>query len=252
MTLGSLGFEPKPNPRFSPLSVSTDELVLIKQGAYYGHPNLKRAAFYNDPRQCVYHNPAEASDADYTAPLMIVQSSTCGIIEYQADHFDGQLRNNLLMSKYTDGIYRAILTTDGEAVIPQSNPALLLMDPADSDDGLDLTQAPDGTLIEVRLPDNSLWYHKPSEAATTQLKVYSVFPRRGGQAGGFTLSIYGTNFDPNVTVTVGGSDCPVTSTSPAKIQCTIPGGTGTVDIVVTGAAESSTFAKGFRFISGQR
>ena len=36
-------------------------------------------------------------------------------------------------------------------------------------DALDVTQDPDGTLISTSLDRNALYFHKPSEAATTQL-----------------------------------------------------------------------------------
>ena len=141
-----------------------------------------------------------------------------------------------------------ILTADGEAVIPQSNPPLALV----GNLGLGVTQAPDGTLVEIRHADNSVWIHRPKEASTTKLIVKSAFPRRGGRAGGTTLTIYGVNLNKNgnPTVVVGGFSCPVTFTSATKVQCTIPGGTGTVDIVVTSGAESYTFKKGYRFILG--
>lgn len=61
-------------------------------------------------------------------------------------------------------------------------------------DALDVTQDPDGTLISTSLDRNALYFHKPSEAATTQLWVSSVFPRRGGRGGrggGNLLYIYG-------------------------------------------------------------
>jgi hypothetical protein len=38
-------------------------------------------------------------------------------------------------------------------------------------DALDVTQAPDGKLISMSLDRNALYFHKPIEAATTQLCV---------------------------------------------------------------------------------
>lgn len=49
---------------------------------YYGHPNRKRGA--TDPRQCLWHSAAEASDTDYTAPLAILPASVDGIIEFES------------------------------------------------------------------------------------------------------------------------------------------------------------------------
>ena len=60
---------------------------ILLQGRYYGHPNPLRAAVMNQPRQCKWRAPTEASDADYTAPLVIAPSSTGAICEFESDHF---------------------------------------------------------------------------------------------------------------------------------------------------------------------
>ena len=90
-----------------------DKINLLVQGNYYGAPNAKRAAVHNDTRQCVWRDTTGPSTSSFTAPLIIMPSSTDGIIEYQADHFDGQLRGNLITFKYTGGLFRVILTLDG-------------------------------------------------------------------------------------------------------------------------------------------
>jgi len=231
---------------FMPDVETEDKINLLVQGGYYGHPNPKRAAVDNDPRQCVWRSPFEPSDADFTAPLLRVPASTDGIIEFVTDHFDGQLRGNLIASKYQDGLLRVILTPDGTSVIQQSDPALPLV----GDDGLDVAQAPDGTLVDARVGSNAIYYHKPVEPPTTDMVVKGVFPTRGSQVGNSTLDIYGINFSGTPIVSVGGSNCPVTSVSSTKIECTLPGGTGTVDIVVTLGPETSTFNNGYRYITG--
>jgi len=119
--------------------------------------------------------------------------------------------------------------------------------------GLDVTQAPNGSLIEARYTDSELYGYKPVEAASSAVAVKSVFPRRGGLAGGSTLTIYGQNLKKNgasPSITVGGSNCVVQSTSNRKLKCTLPGGLGTVDVVVTVGGESYTFYSGYRYISG--
>jgi glucose/arabinose dehydrogenase len=81
-----------------------DKLYLVTKGAYFGHPNPKRAAFLNEPRQCVWHPATDTSTSEYTAPIAILESSVNGIIDYHANYFDGQLRDNLIVSKYGDGL----------------------------------------------------------------------------------------------------------------------------------------------------
>lgn len=231
---------------FIPDVYNGDEINLLKRGQYYGHPNAKRAAVDNDARQCKWRKPDDPSDSTHTPPIAMSQSSTDGLIEYQADHFDRQLRGNLIASKYKGGLYRIILTPDGLGVVPQSNPPIALV----GKNGLDVTQAPNGNLIEVLYSGNSLFYHKPTESPTTALQVKAVFPRRAGQAGGNTLKIYGANFGAAPSVLAGGSNCPVVSVSAQAIACTLPGGSGTIDITVTSAAGSYTFQNGYRYIKG--
>jgi IPT/TIG domain/Glucose / Sorbosone dehydrogenase len=225
-----------------------DKINLLQEGKYYGHPNAKRASVDNDPRQCTWRNPTSSNSINFTAPLLNARSSMNGIIEYKADHFDAQLRGNLIASKYTDGLFRIILTDDGLGVIPQSVPALELI----GDSGLDVCQAPNGNLIEVRLPTNSLFYHRPVEAATTKIKILSVFPHRGPNTGGTKLNIYGVNLSgKNLAVKIGGKSCPIVTKTTTKLTCTIPGGTnGIVDVVVSSSTGTYTFLKGYRYISG--
>ena len=112
--------------QFMPAVETSDKINLLEKGKYYGMPNAKRAAADNDTRQCVWQNPTGPGTSSFTAPLIIMPSSTDGIIEYQADHFDGQLRGNLIASKYLDGLYRVILTPDGLGVVSQSVPPIPL------------------------------------------------------------------------------------------------------------------------------
>lgn len=232
-----------------------DKISCVKQGEYYGHPCPIRAEVHNDPRQCVWRSRYEPSDDVYTAPMVGAPSSTNGIIEYAFDHFGGQLRGNLITSVYQGPLLRVIMKPNGEEVIPESNPPLLLVNQRDStavgSDGLDVTQAPNGNLIEARLSVSSLYVHKPSEEPTSEMSVKGVFPSRGGLFGGSVLDVAGVNFSSSATVTVGGASCPVLSTTSTTIECTLPPGSeGLVDVVVTQGTTKSTFARGYRYITG--
>jgi IPT/TIG domain len=225
-----------------------DKLNRIIKGMYYGHPNMKRAVFHNDPRQCVWRNPSEPTSVNYQSPLGIELSSATGIIEYKADHFNRQLRGNLIHVKYKSSLLRTVLSADGLSAHPLSVPATELT----GSSGLDVTQAPNGNLIEVRYTRNMISVNVPTEAATSELKVNSVFPTRGSQAGGTLLRIYGTNFgSAAISVTVGTSKCPVVGIpSTTYIECTLPGGTGLVNVEVSSVSSSYTFQKGYRYITG--
>jgi len=161
------------------------------------------------------------------------------------------MRGNLIYSKYTSKLYRVILRPDGKGVIPQSNPPIGLV----GKKGLGVTQAPDGSLVQVQYSVNEVWVFQPDEAPSSAVKVNSVFPRRGPRAGGSTLTLYGKNLKQSgktTTVRVGGSGCAIKSSSATQIKCTLPGGSGTVDVTVTVGTESYVFKKGYRFVTGFR
>ena len=71
-----------------------DRLNLVVQDGYYGYANRKRGE--TDARQCVWRSAYEASDFDYTAPLAIMPASSNGIIEFESDAFEGQMRGDLI------------------------------------------------------------------------------------------------------------------------------------------------------------
>lgn len=73
-----------------------DKLNLIVNGGYYGHPNRKRGSI--DSKQCVWQSPNNKTSSIYKAPILILPSSMNGLIEFQTNHFDGQLRHNLILS----------------------------------------------------------------------------------------------------------------------------------------------------------
>lgn len=231
-----------------------DKLVLIKENKYFGHPNPKRASHDNDSRQCVWHNPTESSSSEYQAPIGVLLSSATGMIEYKSDHFDKQLRNNLIHAKFKSRLYRSVIMSDGD-VHPLSLPGIPLLGGA----GLDVTQAPNGNLIEVRYVANKIFVSRAVEPEGVALKVYSVFPTRGSVLGGTKLSIYGVNFGEHggASVTVGNKDCPITNADASFIECVLPGGRSDtlVDIVVSSnkssPSQSYTFAEGYRYIDGK-
>ena len=160
--------------------------------------------------------------ADFEAPLLMMKASTDGIVEYQANHFDGQLRGNLIAAKCTDGRFRVVLTDDGLNVVAESVQVLPLV----GDLGLDVTQATNRSLIKVRLPSNALYYHKPVEEITSHVRIVSVFPSLGSNAGDSSLHICGVNLDSgsNVTVNIGNNMCAVQTLTATIIACVLLGG----------------------------
>jgi len=179
---------------------------------------------------------------------MTLPSSTDGIIEFEGTHFANQMRGNLVVAKYNQGLSRIILAPDGRSVVPGSIPEIKI----GGDGSLAIVQAPDGTIISAGYNDFDIWTLAPKEAATSTMSIKSVFPRRGGRAGGSKLNIYGVNFSGSVSVTVGGNSCtnPVLVSS-TKITCTLPLGVlGAADVTVVTGTESNTMPKAYRYILG--
>lgn len=227
-----------------------DKINWIQRGKYYGQPNRKRGQ--TDPRQCFRRNVLDPGTSEYTAPLVVAPSSIDGITEFQSDHFGGQLRGNLIVSKYKKSLYRVILNSSGTSVLEQSNPPIELV----GNHGLDVTQGPDGSLFDCRYLTGDVFVHKPKEAPTQATKILSVFPRRGKLAGGSVLSIHGVNLNAEGTPTikVGAGDCRVKSATIRKVTCFLPSAVsaGTVDIALTTGARLATFRRGYRYITGTR
>lgn len=159
------------------------------------------------------------------------------------------ISNRLLFcSKYRDGLFRIILREDGEKVIPQSIPPIPLV----GDNTLSVTQAPDGTLIDTRYSTNQIFVHSPIiSTPSPELLVFGVFPRRGGEDGGYILSIYGKNFQRGTPlVQVGERKCPLISVKPKRITCRVYGGKGIVDVRVIIGKDKVFLTQGFRYIRG--
>jgi IPT/TIG domain len=226
-----------------------DKLVHIMKDKYYGHPNSKRATYDNDPRQCVWREPTEKTSTNFQAPLGVVLSSNTGVIEYNGDHFNRQLRGNLIHVKYKDALFWTLLNPDGLTVNPLTLPGIKLV----GRDGLDVAQAPNGNLIEVRYVGNAIYVSRPVESPTAAIRVGTVFPTRGSVAGGTKLRVYGLNFGTNANVTIGGSLCPIVGlVTNTYFQCTVPGRpVGMYDVVVSAEAGTYTFQKGYRYITGR-
>jgi len=224
-----------------------DKLNLVLRGHFYGHANRKRGQI--DSRQCKWRSVNETSDDEYTGPIAILPASSNGLCEFETEHFAGQLRGNLIIGRWKGELYNVVLSRDGLSTEKATSdyPPILIEEGA-----LDIVQGPDGTLFTAKHSGNLIKFYKPDEATSMGLKVKSVFPRRGPQSGGSTLTIYGDNLYTSgfPSVTVGGNVCEVHSpTGDAKITCTLPAGTGTADIKVTAGLQSDVFKGGYRYVS---
>ena len=137
-----------------------DELNLINQGEYYGHPNRNRGRF--DPRQCVYHSGTEGDGPDWTGPLALLPASSNGLVEYTAGTFGGQLQGNLFYVGFVDGVVgRIVLSQDGTAVTSHT----VLDSGYGSWNLLDITMGEDGTLYLAEFNRGRITFLKPDESS---------------------------------------------------------------------------------------
>lgn len=174
------------------------------------------------------------------------------MIEFQSNHFGGQLRGDIILSKYKDGLRRVILNDSGTGVHSSMQGEVIKLQ---GDEGLDVTQAPNGVLVDARFDVDACYFYEPIEPFTTVMEIKAVFPRRGSFMGGSKISIYGVNFDNTADplVSVGGKPCNgAVLQSSSKIQCVLPPNLpgSTVDVIVAIGTKQDTFAKGYRYIKG--
>ena len=94
---------------------------------------------------------------------------------------------------------------------------------------------------------------------STSLTVTGISPSSGPTAGGTTAVVFGANFDPDATVTIGGVAAAITPPIGASsITATTPAhAAGLVDVVVTNPSRpvsdplrQGTLVKGFLYVSG--
>jgi IPT/TIG domain/Glucose / Sorbosone dehydrogenase len=220
-----------------------DKVNVLIRGRYYGHPNRLRAAFYNDTRQCRWRSRSEASDAEYTRPIANVASSTNGIVEWESAHFSNQLRGQLFVGRHNSNSYTIRLAADGLSSLQVTDR---------STGGLGVTQGPDGTMFIAVHGSNKVIFKKPNERIWGDLRVLSVFPRRGPVAGNTRFRIYGQALDIGgvPTVTVGGLPCEaVIVLTPSELECTLPTApaAGKATVVVTSGTFNGTLTDGYRY-----
>lgn len=224
-----------------PAGAGPDELNLLFEGDYYGHPNRNRGL--TDPTQYVYYHSTEASiPGVYTAPLALAEASTNGLDEYRATTFGGQLRGSLIAQQWNDKLYNWTLSPDGQTVVN----AITYPDVAN---GLDVLTGPGGAILGIDYAENQVTIAQP---VTTEIDpiAYDIFPWRASELGGNSFVIGGENFGNlgNTTVTIGGISATLTAVSSSRIKGILPAFpvTGTLlDVSVTSAGTNSLIPDAF-------
>jgi hypothetical protein len=223
-----------------------DELVLLADGHYYGHPNRNRGR--SDPRQCSYHDRSDASiPGVYTQGIAALSPSSNGLIEYRATTFGGQLLGGLVAQRWNSTTRWLKLAPDGLSVVAAANLEPMLR-------SLDLVQGPGGALVGIDYLTSSIRVRTPVDPSAVHPVAWDIFPWRAPATGGLPFVIGGRNFTDlgSTNVTIGGLPAVLTEVTDQRIRGTIPmqpaPTTDLMDVVVESGGVTSTIPDAFRYL----
>lgn len=134
-----------------------DELNLIVEGQYYGHPNRNRGRI--DVPKCVYHAADDGSGGATASLAALGYSVSANGLEYTADAFDGRLRGDLIYVEWRRRrrVWRVELSEDGTQVASISQ-----LVPDKLEQPLDLVVGPDGTIYIAEWGGDRITYYRPT------------------------------------------------------------------------------------------
>tara|TARA_R110002096_G_scaffold79532_8_gene186761 strand:+ start:12071 stop:17392 length:5322 start_codon:yes stop_codon:yes gene_type:complete len=232
----------------SPQPSDLDELVLVEQTGYHGHPNRNRGRA--DERQNAYHaSGAPTVVHQMSGALLTMDSSVNGITEYRATTFNSAIRGHLVAQKWNSPANIIELSPNGRAVV--SSQLLLPIVK-----GLDVEIGPGGAILTADYSNGLVRMTVPNDVAVSGLTAYDIFPWRAPSGGGAQFTIGGVNFGGlgNTSVTIGGQAATLTSVNGGRIVGTLPPSpsgqaTGLVDVVVTVGPDSKTIPAAFKWLA---
>lgn len=253
------GNENGPNLTFGPFSTSAttqvteqndlDEVLLLTEGNYYGHPNRNRGRY--NSRENIHRLTTQAPLLGrYTPPLGLLDASTNGIDEYRATTFNSAMRGDLLLQRFhfapdPADLYRGKLSPDGHSL---TNISILEADVS----GLDVVSGPGGVLISTDYVNNALKVYKPIDTGAAPMQAYDIFPWRARASGGQNFVIGGVGFSGTTSVTIGNLSATITSVTPTRIKGVIPAqSTPTsafLPVTVQSAGRTFTIPEAFRYV----
>lgn len=230
-----------------PHPTDEDELDLLEEGRYFGHPNRSRGRW--DARQNVYHSTtAPPLPGIYTSPLTGLASSADGIVEYRSAAFGGQLRGDLMVQKWNSPPRWVELAPDGRSVEDVSVLSANV-------NALDLTTGPAGVLISADFSNNKVHFIAPASGLTGPLAVFDVHPWRAPETGGGRFVIGGRSFGDlsNTSVFFGGVPVSLLSVEATRIVGILPAVPGAasatlVEITVQVGAAQAQLPEAFRWL----
>lgn len=207
-----------------------DKLGKVLEGKYAGHPNRNRGR--KDPQQCRFRYPTEPSEGNYQAPIALFESSTNGVIEYTANTFGGELKGDILCSKYSTQdsagkVFRVRLNAQGDL---RAGPDELW-----ASSGLSITMSPWGHILMPRVYKAEIMMLTPQYTVGILPMFTAVMPFRGPRAGGNVVLVTGENLGSGPTALFGDEECVSVSEIAAdgrSFKCEVPAGRGGVQVSV--------------------
>lgn len=211
-----------------------DKLGKVIRGKYGGHANRNRGR--QDPSQCVWRHPYENATREYMPPIATFESSTDGLIEYTGDLFSGQLKGNLLASKYSTNdpndngrVYRVILNAEGGRKGE--------VDTLWEGSGLSIEMSPRGDVLMPRLYEANIMVLRAVYERKGDGRLISVMPFRGRVGGGNEVLVSVDGMGKGSTALFGGKACvKVRERKEGSFTCTVPMGMpGGVQVAISRA-----------------
>ena len=231
-----------------PVKNAPDELNLIVEDGYYGHPNRNRGQ--EDSRQNVYYSHKDSTvPGVYTEPLTTFSASTNGIDEYRANTFGGQMRGNLITQKWNGESFNVTLSPDGTQVVNQET-----LDAQSK--ALDILTGPGGAIVGINLGGSKINVSTPDDVTVNGATAYDIFPWRAPATGGNLFIIGGDEFGDlnNTEVTIGDEIATLTEVSDNRIMGILPSfdrvSGDLLDISVTSEGQTSLIADAFLPLTG--
>ena len=184
-----------------------------------------------DPFQCVATDGCSVAYSTDHTPMVVAATPTSLVgpgditVEISGSLFSGETQDNMVMV----GGYECLVTSATPSLISCTIPAL----PAGSY-AISLTVCPSSPSISSSCPGRAAIMTDP---LTSPAEITDVSPNQGSVAGSTLLTIAGLGFSANssdVSVSVGGQECTVSSSNYTTIICTTAtNAPGTYDVMVT-------------------
>jgi glucose/arabinose dehydrogenase len=131
-----------------------DQLNLVVEGAYYGHPNRNRAR--TNPEECFYVSPRDEQYTSGDHMVQLVPASSDALIEFGGGAFGGVWDGDLIYAWFSGGeVRRLALGPDGETIDREEIVASGFVFP------VSMVQGPDGTIYIAEYAGGVVSYLKP-------------------------------------------------------------------------------------------